>query len=367
MKVTRTKKQKPQKPRKPVQAPKVNNPGIASITDKLNIPGVFTYMDANRNSGAIEMIRHQVTQAISNYGVDLQYFRKYNTFFKEGDENKSNLVYGEDTTAEFYASGMIRAFVSVENMAWNFTQIGLDNTEQINIYVSIDNFEQAMQDEIAKTSTSSMTCDVFGDTITNEVTGLIRCQEFEAKVYGTFTDDDLTVSNATVSIIDKSVTDAFYKSLKYQKNKSTITGTMSGKLVHDEEKPFVVSGTLSGELTFKNSLNKEDSETWKRLAPQVGDYFKFKPGTGIEEEWEITNVYDRNLTKGAGLSQLLGKYIYQMNAVKRIDSYEENSEELNGILGDVTTDGNYAEQYKSNTVGENKHNKKLETLRWKCL
>ena len=119
--------------------------------ESLNKVGTFSYIDINRNLNAINLFKTQINQAISNYGTDLQYFRKFNTFFKDEEENNSNLVYGEDTTAEYYASGMIRAFISVENMSWNFNNIGLESVEQVNIVISIENFEQAFSDQISKT------------------------------------------------------------------------------------------------------------------------------------------------------------------------------------------------------------------------
>ena len=72
----------------------------ASFVNELNSIGKFTYLDVNRNQGSIQLFKAQVNQLISNYGCDLQYFRKYNTFFKDEEENNSNLIYGEDTTAE---------------------------------------------------------------------------------------------------------------------------------------------------------------------------------------------------------------------------------------------------------------------------
>ena len=140
----------------------------ASFVNELNKVGTFTYLDPNRNQGAIQLFKAQVNQLISNYGCDLQYFRKYNTFFKGEEENNSNLIYGEDSTAEYYASGMIRSFVSVENMAWNFNQLGMENVEQVNILISIDNFSQIFAKDIAHTETKFFQVPISGNTINNE-------------------------------------------------------------------------------------------------------------------------------------------------------------------------------------------------------
>ena len=149
--IAETRQKERRKPRKIKQLIKESEiERVTDFTNQVNVPGTFTYNDINRNQGAINLLKHQIDQALTNFGVDLVYFRRYNTFFKEGEENHANMVYGEDTTAQYYASGMIRAYVSVENMAWNFNQIGLEAVEQINIFLTIERFEQAFADRIRK-------------------------------------------------------------------------------------------------------------------------------------------------------------------------------------------------------------------------
>ena len=212
---------------------------VTDVTNSLNAVGSFTYADYNRNKGGIGYFKHHVDQVISNYGIDLVYFRKYNTFFKEGEENTANLIYGEDTTASYYASGMIRAYVSVENMAWNFNQIGLEGTEQVNMFISIENFEQAFADQIGKLKTSYFEVPVSGNTINNEITGKIDTPEFAGEVYSEF-DDSLVVKNAKVRMVNKSANNTFYLTKDYDTSKYRISGSLSGKLKHDDEKPFIV-------------------------------------------------------------------------------------------------------------------------------
>lgn len=343
------------------------------ILEALNKTGTFSYIDVNRNLNAIELFKTQIYQVISNYGSDLQYFRKYNTFFKEGDENNSNLIYGEDTTAEFYASGMIRAFVSVENMSWNFNNIGLESVEQVNIFLSIENFEQAFADKISKIETKYFEVPVSGNTINNEITGKIITPEFDAEIYAQF-QDNLIVKNVTPKIIDKKINNIFYLSNSYQHNNSEISGTLCGKLKRDDEIPFSVYGMLKGELTYHNRKNIEDSSTWN-LAPQVGDYFKLSTITGIDEEWEITQIFNKNLTSKGGLNPLLGKYIFNCSAVKRQSSYEKFSKELDvkepgSDLDEIFNPNLFKDKHqneslvyqKNNKTGKNKHNEIHEQL-----
>lgn len=365
---------KPKQPRRKIQrvVKESDIPAIVNETEPLNQQGRFTYADPVRNLHAVEMIRHQLNQAIFNYGQDLQYFRKYNTFFKDDEieENHANLIYGEDTTAEFYASGMIRAFVSVDNMAWNFNQIGLEAAEQIAIYVSIDNFEQAFQEEIGKIEERTISVPVHGNTRNYEVTGMIVEPEFQARVYAQF-DDSFIVTDSILTVVPKDIERSFYKPLHYQANHHELSGTLRGKLHPDPELPFEVDGVLKGKVKFHGSKNLEDAEIWKRLAPQVGDYFKLALPNGINEEWEINQVYDKNFTK-SGLNPLLGRYVYQMTAVRRVASHEKFTQELEArnpgedieeILGMIHKDHTEAvpEQYKEEKK-KNVRNKKTNQL-----
>ncbi len=338
---------------------------ITDTTNIFNAPGVFSYSDVNRNAGAINLIKHQIDQAITNFGVDLVYFRKYNTFFKEGEENTSNMIYGEDTVAEYYVSGVMRAFVSVDNMAWNFNQLGLESVEQIMIYVTIQRFEQAFANKIGQVETKHFEVPMSGNIINNEAVGKIVEPEFQADVYATF-DDSLNVKDTVIKMVPKEVNQSFYLTNTYNSSLYPISGSLHGKLKHDKEKALIVYGLLEGDLSYHNLKNIEDSSTWG-LAPQVGDYFSFKTPTGISEEWEISNVYDRNLTK-SGLNPLLGKYVFQISAVKRVRSHEKNTEDLNyrepgedinDILGNISRQ-DPAEQFSNNYTykkGKNVQNK----------
>ena len=342
----------------------------SKVINGLNQIGKFSYLDVNRNQGAIQLFKAQVNQIISNFGCDLQYFRKYNTFFKDEEENNSNLIYGEDSTAEYYASGMIRSFVSIENMAWNFNQLGMENVEQVNVIISIDNFSQIFAKDIAKIETKYFEVPISGNTINNEGIGKISCDEFDADVYVRF-EDDLKVKHSTIKMKPKEVNSLFYLSKTYDSSLYQISGDLTGKLKFDKCYPMIVNGIIKGELTYYNYENKEDSSTWN-LAPQVGDYFKFSTATGLDEEWEITQVFDRILTNKSGINPLLGKYIYQCSAVKRVQSHEKTSLELDARepgddIDELFNQSKkkqqaFADQFSTDRTGKNNLNKKTNQI-----
>lgn len=107
-------------------------------------------------------------------------------------------------------------------------------------------------------------------------------------------------------------------------------------MFQDECIPFKVSGVLSGELTYHTLDNIENSPTWQ-IAPQVGDFFKLKYGE-VEEEYEITQLYDQLLTNSNGINPLFGKYIFNCLAVRRTDSHEVFNKNNDEVLSELEKD-----------------------------
>lgn len=322
MKITR-KITQPKKPRKPRTKKRIiqNNPNNTSIDiNSFNNPQTFTYLDYNRNQNMIEVIRKHYEQMIRLYGVDLTYFRKFNTFFMEGEQNKSNLTYGEDTTAEYYASGMVRAFLDINTYNWLFNSMGYETQENINLYIGIEDFRTRFNTIIGKLSTEMFYVPVEGNTIYNQLSGVIDCPEFYADIYGRF-DDNLQAINIYPVIKNRPINSSLYKSVQHLTTLYPLTGVLNGKLIMDDEYSTKCSGIISGKLTYHVNQNIENSPAWK-LAPQVGDFFNLKIGQ-IEQEYQITQIFDRILQNNGGINPLLGKYIFQVQATRRSPSHQE--------------------------------------------
>ena len=296
----------------------------------INDPQSFTYLDYLRNQNMIGVIRKHYEEMIRMYGIDLIYFRKFNTFFKEGEENKSNLIYGEDTTAEYYLSGQVRAFLDISTYNWLFNAMGYETQENINIFIGIEDFRTRFATLVGKTTTELFEVPVHGNMQFNELIGEIDIPEFYATIEGTF-DNTLYAENIVPQMKERAINSQFFKSINHKTNIYPITGSLNEQLYQDECYPLKVSGVLSGELTYHTLENIEDSPVWK-IAPQVGDYFNMHIGE-MEEEYEIVQIFDRVLTNNNGINPLLGKYIFQCSAVRRTPSHEEFKDQKNYTPG----------------------------------
>lgn len=293
---------------------------IDQFNETLNNGQSFTYLDYERNKNFIEVIRKHYQQMIKMYGLDLVYFRKFNTFFKDEEYNKANMIYGEDSTAEFYASGYVRAFLDISTYNWLFNSMGYEAQENINLYIGIEDFRARFATLFGKLKTERFYVPVTGNTRFNELTGIIDCPEFYATIYGKFP-DNLYAYNIYPIIQERPMNSTLYKSLTHKTTLYPLTGCLNGQLYLNDQYPMMCSGIISGDLTYHCYQNIEDSPAWQ-IAPQVGDFFNLKIGD-IEQEYQIIQVFDRILQNQGGINPLLGKYIFQVQATRRNPSHEE--------------------------------------------
>jgi hypothetical protein len=88
-----------------------------------------------------------------------------------------------------------------------------------------------------------------------------------------------------------------------------------------------IIGTLSGSLDYYSL--EEVSEYFHYIRPKVGDIVQIDfPGTTDNEQYEITDAYDKDLSND-GINPLLHKYIWKCAALRRTPSYENIEETEN--------------------------------------
>lgn len=294
---------------------------ISHLDKTLNNPQVFSWADPNRQFASQDIMRNYYDNMIRINGTDLAYFRKYNTFFKEDEENHSNIIYGEDTTAEYYLSADVRAYLNISKQDFAFNMMGYEAMEEIEIFISIEDFRARFTSLVGKVSSDLFYVPVHGDLLTNEYFGSIDVPEFYAEFYGTLPDNTRFLTNVYPETKERAINSQFFKSVSRISNLYPLTGTLEGWLYPEEERGYKLSGYLSGELSYHTLENIEGSPGWE-IAPQVGDYFRLKAGE-IEEEYEINQVIDRQLTNQGGINPMMGKYIFICKAVRRSSSHEE--------------------------------------------
>lgn len=316
---------KPAPPKRYIQTNQVSY--IDRFNDTLNNSQNFTYMDYARNANYIQVIRKHYQQMIRMYGVDLTYFRKFNTFFMQGDDNRSNMVYGQDTTAQYYASGAVRAFLDISTYNWLFNTMGYQVQQNINLYIGIQDFRSRFATLFGKTTTQMFYVPVTGNLRFNQLYGVIDCQQFYATIDGQFDDTTMYACNIHPQVKQRPINSQLYKSIAHKTTTYPITGTLQGYMIQDQQYPLQCSGILSGPLTYHTFQNIQNSPAWQ-LAPQVGDYFNLRIGQ-IQQQYQITQVFDRVLQNNGGINPLMGKYIFQIQGTRRSPSHQQFTDSTN--------------------------------------
>lgn len=188
-----------------------------------NDPKNFTYLDYSRNQGMINVMRKYYEQVIRMFGADLIYYRKFNTFFMQGQQMTANLIYGQDTTAQYYCSGTVRAFLDIATYNWLFNAVGYQTQENINIYIGIQDFRQRFISLVGKTKTEKFQVPVTGNMKFNEYSGVIDIPQFYAKVQGVF-QDNLHIPYVTPEIVQRPLESGAFDSVNYNTSIYPLTG-----------------------------------------------------------------------------------------------------------------------------------------------
>lgn len=293
-------------------------PCYAQVLDKtINNPYQFSFADYRRNQARISVLKTRFDDMIRINGVDLIYYRKFNTFFQQQQNNTANIVYGEDTTAEFYLSGLVRAFLQINKQDFSFNLMGYQAQEEIDIWLTIEDFRARFATLVGQTKTEIFMVPVTGDIYNNQYFGYIDIPQFYAQIYGQLNNN--YVYNAYPQIKQRPLNSQYFTSLYRISNLQPLTGYLNGQLTQYIQNDTYVSGYIEGQITYHSLNNIQNSPSWN-VAPQVGDYFKFMVGQ-IQQQYQINQVLDKQLTKD-GLNPLLGRYLYRCRAIRRVPSQQ---------------------------------------------
>lgn len=291
------------------------------LDNNLNNPYQFSFADYNRNLQRIQVLKTRFDDMIRIHGVDLAYFRKFNTFFQNDQNNHANMIYGEDTTAEFYLSGVVRAFLQIGKQQFAFNLMGYQAQQQIDIWLTINDFRARFGTKIGKIENDLFAVPITGDLYNMQYYGYMDIPEFYAQIYGQL-DENLVIKNAYPQIKQRPLNSQYYNSIYRISNLQPISGSLHGKLMDYIDNDSSVTGVIKGQLWYHSFQNIQNTPSWN-IAPQVGDYFKFAVGD-IQEQYEIKQVLDKQLTKD-GLNPLLGRYLFRCKAIRRVPSEQQHN------------------------------------------
>lgn len=325
-----------------------------STVDKLR----FIKVDNNQNTQKV--YKEYYRDIIQNYGSDLIYFRKDSRYYEAS--SLANVTYGEDTTATHWSSAPMIGLMTVNNDAYTLNKFGIEASTNGEVYIGIEEFEENFVDTVGTSTSASITMPyskrIYGGII-NEVNSYasnIVCFSYPVNVEipTGITSYTGSISTSAVTGNSKTINDllAFQHVYPYTRN---VSGNITGNLncVVDEYGDGICSGTLTANVFYNDYIDKNgcSQNSWK-IAPMPGDFFRMgefqlyeddKPSN--YEEYEVTTVYDRNITS-AGLNPLLGTYVWKIGIVRRDASNEV-------VASPITEESQTADKSTQNIWHEN--------------
>jgi len=276
-------------------------------------------------------------EVIHQYGVDATYYRHDSGFFETPSAIHLNYTYGEDTTVSYWLSSPVVVYMQAIGDSILLNKFGIETDGDFSVYILKEDFTEQFRDLVG-----SPVQQLFSTTISADISG------FSGIISGDIINDE--ISGFTSALIEnlipgqyeqsfvgdftrypKRTNEYTYKSPSYTER--NVNGSLSGSYTVNVDIGGVgtASGQVSGTLSYYNEEPGKNNGPHWYIAPQVGDFFRLDFNEDNREEYEITRVYDKELTV-EGMNQLLSKYIWKMDVVRRDPSYENV---IGGLSGNI--------------------------------
>ena len=289
-----------------------------------------------------KLFKNYYHDLIHSYGIDVVYFRKDLSFY-EVPSGLADYTYGEDTTSTYFLSANMVIFQEQVGDAFLLNKFGIDTNADATIYMTLDDFTEQFRSKIGTPASAFVVAPMEGYVYSNEA--VLSAQVFTADMSG-MTSSSFTASTSGTYAVPYSGTvnpfqlpvNADIKNVTYYDyGNRKMAGTMRGEVTVtvDASGNGSYSGECSGELAYFVKPAVNAGPFWD-IAPQVGDFFRLFYPDGTEEDYEITQVADRDLMAD-GLNPLMSKYIWKCNATRRDPSYEEGPDKTVASAEENTT------------------------------
>ena len=291
---------------------------------------VMKYLDPAQAGNSQKMIGNYFFDIIRQSGVVVNYFRQDTTFPNDLRDAYEDLIYEENYPTTFSLSAELPVYLEVNTDAFVMTKYGLEPDQHYTSFFMIKDFAFAFASLAQQHVVSSVI------NFTTPVSA------FDGVLSSSFNSDDGFLSGVVSGMIEPTLSGAISgtavagyfnysdyidvndeialpNSYDYLKTTfSSFHGPYSGTL--DASGTGSVSGTLSGIVVYK-LINDFESNIFNRIVPVPKDYFSMT-SRDIREQYEITDVIDRNLSPN-GINPLLAKYLFACNVVRRTYSSED--------------------------------------------
>jgi hypothetical protein len=275
-------------------------------------------------------MRGYYAEMVQMYGFDVKYFRRENDFYDPNgilqDDWLGDFTYGEDSFIEFNVPVDMKGLMDVGSDSYLFSMIGVESQGDGKIFFTKEQFELDLL-ETSGIITSGDYNESFNITIDN-------LDAININITGSFEDftiefDDTINLNIISGAIDQTfemipteisrdsviINESIAGQKTYLKDwimQSIFSGSINEPNISIGD---TISLNVNGNITYNRTKTLSESMGWK-IAPAIGDFFRITFPDTTYEDYEITNVTDRDINQD-GISPLMEKYVWKCTYTRR--------------------------------------------------
>lgn len=191
------------------------------------------YLKRSNISASNRMIREWYHDLVNSYGIDVSYFRLKNNYFTQAS-GSVNLVYGEDTVAEYYLSGAMTVFMEMHGDSFLLNKFGIETDADASVYFTIDDFTEQFKEQLGVTA-SFVADDIFVSGNFENETGVLSGEyEYDGITY--VTSGEYNISGSAIPSLTKGLycTDVYTEYQSFYDDLSKYEAAFNGSGVSEE-------------------------------------------------------------------------------------------------------------------------------------
>ena len=300
------------------------------------------YLKRNDLTEEAAIIGNYYRDIIQSYGVDVRYFKQdteYPLVMNPSLSSYENLIYGENDNTSYSMSADMIVFMEVEGDIFQVRREGTIPEDHYTMTFMIDDFSNTFSKYLGGNDEFNTLLNVSGEvsSYTTTISSDFDIENLSGNVYKEFDFTSLPSSGYFQPTVTKYndfsynipinpyiVSPTYYLNDEPEESSSFI-GEYTSSL--DASGNGTINTSISGSLLY--TTIESLSPYQDKLKPVVGDFIKLDfPGGDNYEEYEITHVWDRQLTDD-GVNPLLHKYVYKCDIIRRVPDHED-------VFGDDT-------------------------------
>ena len=297
----------------------------------ISSPTELRFFDTKQMNEERKMVYGYFQDAIRSYGKDVKYYKMDNVITNDGNEN-SELGYGFDPHKSVAKVATLRTYIKFDSYSFQFNQFGFEPKSELVFFFSLNDFAVNFIGDFGKFRKFDVrkehknvpyngedriripfTCD-----ITSGIVEFVIPENYN----GCFLDGQIV-----------EMYEPIYQILSNPYTHKTYTSDYHGNYFTPSIRARFYYGKVTGmDYDIEGSILYSGYDEARAMSdiirPNIADVIEVPYDTedGHVEQYEISQVLDRLPTVGNSISYLMGRYVWQCHAVRRVASSGDSVE-----------------------------------------